>query len=166
MIAFVRCCAKRDGNVSPEPETRRSLLVRGATPADVTAILELARRGQLLDAGIAECIDGFVVAERAGCIIGTAGLERHGADGLLRTVAVAVESRDDGVGRVLVEAAMRRAGELELDSVYLLTTTARDFFGRLGFEAIPRGAAPLPIRESWEFAAGCPSSAVLMRRTI
>ena len=138
--------------------------LRGATNADLLAILALARQAALPEVGIAEAIDRFSVAVHDGVIVGSAGLEAYGRDALLRTVVVAPASRGTGVGRELVEDAFRRARTLDLRSVFLLTTTAREFFGRLGFEPTPRASAPPLLRESWEFKTGCPDTAVLMRR--
>jgi amino-acid N-acetyltransferase len=149
----------------PNPKTPDRIAIRGATSADAPAVLALVQRARLLETGIAEGIAGFVVAEHAGAVIASAGLESYGSDALLRSVAVAPESRGRGLGRLLVESALRRAATPELSAVYLLTTTARDFFAKLGFEAVARSAAPPGIREAWEFKSGCPQSAVFMRWT-
>jgi amino-acid N-acetyltransferase len=137
--------------------------LRGARAADLAAILRLAREGGVLESGIAESRLGFVVAESEGVVVGTCGVELHAGDGLLRTVVVERQSRAHGIGRMLVDEALRRARQHGLRAVYLLTTTSADFFAKLGFEPTGRDGAPLGIRESWEFRAGCPSSAMLMR---
>jgi amino-acid N-acetyltransferase len=72
--------------------------------------------------------------------------------------------RNQGLGEMLVEATLERAGRLELRAVYLLTTTARDYFTRRGFVDCRREEAPEAIRGSWEFRVGCPATAVLMKR--
>jgi amino-acid N-acetyltransferase len=95
-----------------------------------------------------------------------AGLELHGEDGLLRSVAVDPDYRGQGLAKSLVAAVIERATRVGLRSMYLLTTTARDYFARLGFADCPRDAAPRAIRDSWEFRTGCPSSATLMKRAL
>ena len=152
--------------MSREREKRESVWIRGATKGDTTAVLELARKAELLETGIVEGIERFIVAQRDDRVVGSAGLERHGDDGLLRTVVVAKTHRGAGVGRSLVEAAVLEARKLELRTVFLLTTTAPEFFTRLGFEMTAREAASPDIRESWEFKSGCPETAKFMRRTI
>lgn len=141
-----------------------SLLIRAATHLDLAAVLGLAREAELPETGIAESIESFLVADEAGVVIASAGLELYGIDALLRTVVVAAERRGTGVGRSLVEAAVLRARELECGSVYLLTTTAREFFLQRGFEVAARGSAPPGVRDSWEFRSGCPETAVFLRR--
>jgi len=142
----------------------KAIVVRNARTTDLEAVLELAQRGELFETGIAESFAGFLVAEHGGVTIGSCGLEEHAGDGLLRTVVVAPEHRGRGGGRKLVEAAMARARVLELRAVYLLTTTAREFFAELGFEVTTRELAPPGIRSCSEFVTGCPTTALLMRR--
>ena len=50
-----------------------------------------------------------------------------------------------------------------LDALYLLTTTAQDWFPRFGFERVDRSSTPPEIAGSDEFAELCPASAVVMR---
>ena len=47
-----------------------------------------------------------------------------------------------------------------------LPTAAGADFSRVGFVAKPREKAPAAVRESWEFKTGCPSTAVLMKRSV
>ena len=81
-------------------------------------------------------------------------------------MAVEPSYRGSGVGRALVDGVLDLARRLELRSLYLLTTTAREYFQRHGFSDCPRDEAPAAIRETWEFRAGCPSSSAFMRRTL
>jgi amino-acid N-acetyltransferase len=74
--------------------------------------------------------------------------------------------RGQGLAASLVEAVLERAARVGLRSVYLLTTTAHDYFARRGFSDCERSAAPQPIQESWEFRSGCPSSASFMKRAV
>ena len=144
-----------------------TLRAEPARPHDVKDALDLLRRLDLPETDVAERWGHyFVVHEDDGRVVGVAGLEIHGDDGLLRSVAVNVDYRRLGLGASLVEAALQRAERLELRSVYLLTTDARDYFARQGFAPCPREEAPAAIRESWEYTTGCPSTAILMRREV
>jgi len=138
-----------------------------ARPHDLRGALDLLGRSELTEQDVAERWGHyFVVHEDDGRVVGVAGLEIHGEDGLLRSVAVDPDYRGQGLAASLVEAAMQRAKRVELRSVYLLTTTARDYFARRGFADCPREEAPAAIRESWEFRVGCPSTAALMKRPV
>ena len=53
-----------------------------------------------------------------------------------------------------------------LTPLYLLTTTAEDFFPRFGFSRITRQEVPESVRASVEFRSACPASAVVMWKPI
>ncbi|MBK9692018.1 MAG: GNAT family N-acetyltransferase [Gemmatimonadetes bacterium] len=97
---------------------------------------------------------------------GIVGLERHGADGLLRSLAVRPDRRGSGLGSALVLEVERLARSEGLASLYLLTTTAEPFFGHRGYTRIARDAAAPAIRASSEFASVCPTSASVMRKAV
>ena len=61
------------------------------------------------------------------------------------------------VGLLLHEA--RRRGIAQL---FLLTTTAADYFPRFGFTRMPREQVPQALQASAEFNGACPTSAVFM----
>jgi len=144
-----------------------TLRAEPARPHDLRGALDLLGRSELTGQDVAEGWGHyFVVREDDGRVVGVAGLEVHGADGLLRSVAVDAEYRGQGLAAALVEAAVERARRVSLRAVYLLTTTARDYFARHGFADCPREEAPAAIRESWEFRTGCPSTAAFMKRPV
>jgi amino-acid N-acetyltransferase len=138
-----------------------------ARPHDLRGALDLLGRAELTEQDVAEGWGHyFVVREDDGRVVGVAGLEVHGEDGLLRSVAVDADYRGQGLAASLVEAAMMRAKRVSLRTVYLLTDTARDYFAKRGFADCPREEAPPAIRESWEFRVGCPSTAAFMKRPV
>ena len=121
-----------------------------ARPHDLRGALDLLGRTELTDQDVSEGWGHyFVVREDDGRVIAVAGLELHGEDGLLRSVAVDDDYRGQGLAGALIEAALERAARVGLRSVYLLTTTARDYFARRGFADCSRDSAPPLVRESW-----------------
>jgi amino-acid N-acetyltransferase len=138
-----------------------------ARPHDLRGALYVLGRSELTEQDVTERWGHyFVVREDDGRVVAVAGLEVHGEDGLLRSVAVDPDYRGQGLAASLVDAAMDRARQVRLRSVYLLTTTARDYFVRHAFADCPREEAPAAIRDSWEFRTGCPSTAAFMKRTV
>ena len=133
---------------------------------DLAPALELLQRSDLPDKGVADAFGHYFVVRDDMQIVGLAGLEIHGEDGLLRSVVVEPTHRGQGLAQALVDAVADRAMRLQLRALYLLTTTARDYFGRRGFTDCSRDEAPPAIRSSWEFATGCPSSSSLMKRAV
>jgi len=101
-----------------------------------------------------------------GEIVAYAGFELYGADALLRSVVVLPGRRRAGQGRAMVSATLAEAGRLGATRVFLLTTTAKVFFERLGFAAIDRASAPAAILATRQIAGLCPSSAPLMVKAL
>ncbi len=138
--------------------------LRPAVESDLEAVSALLQRCDLpLDGLTGQFGPQYVIAESEGAILGVAGVEVYGRDGLLRSVAVARASRGSGLGAALVGDRITWARAQGLRAVYLLTTTAVSYFPKLGFEIIARDLAPEAIRASTEFVHACPASAVLMR---
>ncbi|WP_267161875.1 arsenic resistance N-acetyltransferase ArsN2 [Halovenus salina] len=96
--------------------------------------------------------------------VGVGGIERYGTVALLRSVAIEESARGRGYGTALTEALFDRARDEGIDELFLLTTTAADFFRGLGFERVDRAAAPGSIRETTQFTEVCPDTATCMRR--
>jgi amino-acid N-acetyltransferase len=93
---------------------------------------------------------------------GLVGLELYGDVALLRSLAVASSKRGTGVGSGLVAHAERHARDQGVQSLYLLTTTAEQFFLRRGYARVPRDEAPAAIKGTKEFSGICPSSSAFM----
>ena len=91
------------------------------------------------------------MAEGDGSIVGTAGLEVYGNAALLRSVAVDPAWRGTGLGRLVTERALDDARSAGASEVYLLTTTAEDYFPRVGFASVARECVPAALMASEEF---------------
>jgi N-acetylglutamate synthase-like GNAT family acetyltransferase len=96
--------------------------------------------------------------------VGYAGLEVYGEDALLRSVVVDPAHRRARLGRAIVEATLAEARRLGATRAFLLTTSAKGYFERLGFATIDRASAPEAILATRQAAGLCPSSAVLMAK--
>ena len=139
--------------------------VSPATSTDLGAILALLTTAGLPVADLtADSLPEFLVARHGGNVIGVVGLERFGEIGLLRSLAVSTEHRRQGLGRALTRELEERAALSGIDSLVLLTETARDFFQRHGYQVIARTAAPASVQASSEFRTLCPESAVCMTK--
>ena len=90
------------------------------------------------------------------------GLEIYGADALLRSLVVDPTLRSAGLGSALVAHVEAHAAKHDVGTLYLLTTTAEDFFARRGYHRIDRTVAPETIRSTREFAGLCPASSTFM----
>ena len=99
-------------------------------------------------------------------IIGTAGLDIFEDCALLRSVSVIKEEQGKGFGKVINKEIENFAKESGINCLYLLTTTAKDFFDKQGYCAIKREEAPVAVQQTAEFSSLCPSSAVVMKKSI
>lgn len=140
--------------------------LRPAQASDLARALRLLREARLPTDGVEELFpDGFAVAWASGQLAGVAGLEVHGPDGLLRSIAVDAAWRGRGVGSRLVRDRLEKAGSAGLGSVWLLTPAAATFFERFGFARASRDEAPATVLSSGEFEHVCPT-ATAMRLTL
>lgn len=138
-----------------------------AKPDELPTIRELLKSCDLPGRDLTKAhLKHFFTAKLEGVIVGTVGLERYAGNGLLRSLAVRQNQRGKGLGKRLVRRIEFHAGDLGIDGVYLLTTTAASFFQHLGYEKMSRQRVPDPILQSEQFAEICPSSAVPMRKSI
>ena len=119
------------------------LIVRPAKTADVKAIRSLvdsyAAPGQMLakeTVTLYESVQEFIVAEQDGVIVGCGALHILWEDlAEVRTVAVNKDLHRKGVGHKILEAIIKRAGEVGVNKIFCLTFQT-EFFGAHGFEVI------------------------------
>jgi amino-acid N-acetyltransferase len=135
-------------------------MIRRARTEDIIQIRELldyyAAKGQLLPrspADIAAALGDFIIFEQNGRVAGCIALHRWGA-GLAEIRSFAVEKRmqGKGIGRKLLERALRKAGKSGLKRVFTLTARP-SFFEKSGFRRIGKDSLPNKI---WADCLVCP----------
>ena len=137
-----------------------------ATQQDLSAIESLLAACSLPVEGVGDIIDEFVVARDKGRVVGVAAVEPCGAYGLLRSAAVDQSMRGHGIGRALVQRLIADSEMKGYRALYLLTTTAENYFPTFGFIVTSRDSVPVEIQSTSEFRDICPSSATVMRRSL
>jgi amino-acid N-acetyltransferase len=140
--------------------------IEKARPDDTDQILRLLEEHHLPLDDLEKHLATTLVARLDGSVVGSAALEVYPDGALLRSVAVAPELQGQGLGHALTDAALRLAQHLNLPAIYLLTTTAERYFPTFGFERIARADVPATVQTSIEFTSACPSSAIVMRKTL
>lgn len=134
--------------------------IRPARVDDVPAMLALvndfAEQGLMIHRSQAELFEhlrDFVVAERAGELVGVTGLRVMWST-LSEVYALAVSpgAQGVGVGRRLVDAAVADAQSLGVHRLFALTYE-RGFFERCGFAVVDRQQLPLKV---WGECIRCP----------
>lgn len=111
-------------------------------------------------------LENFRVVLHNGHVIAVAGFEVYGNYALLRSVAVAKDFRNLGIADKLVHNIEQLAGVKELQTIYLFTETAAQYFLRKGYQTIERSNTPTDIQQSSQFSSGCPQSATVMQKTL
>lgn len=141
---------------------KNDLTFRPAGPGDWPAIESLLTAAHLPLDGAAEHLDNFVLGMVDAQLLCIGGFEQYGAAALLRSVAVDASRRGTGAGQQLLEHLRQQAKGQGVQELYLLTTTAADFFGKRGFRVVTRADAPAALQASREFQGVCPASATVM----
>jgi amino-acid N-acetyltransferase len=110
--------------------------------------------------------DGFFYIGPEAAPAGLVGLELFGEVALLRSLVVSAGLRDSGAGSRLLAHAENHARTRGVKNLYLLTTTAEEFFARRGYARADRGHAPPAIRATREFSGICPASSAFMHKQL
>ncbi len=140
--------------------------LRPSTPADDPGIRAFLEAAGLPAADVETGRQEYLLAEEAGRLVGTIGLERVGEDALVRSLAVSPERRGAGIAGRLDEAVVALARARGVGTLDLLTTTAEAYAARRGYERVTRAEVPAGILALPQFRALCPSTAVCMRRRL
>lgn len=148
-------------------ETKTTLnTIQLATIVDRAAIVDLLESLHLPTVDLPVMLADFVIAKEKETVVGCGGLELYGSIALLRSLAVATQLQGQGLGNLLYQAALDLAQEKGVEEVYLITTTAADFFLKQGFQKVERAQVPPAIQQTAQFTSVCPSSATIMQRTL
>ena len=142
------------------------VVIREAKPSECGEVALLLKTAGLPIHDIDTCLKGFLVAYHGDTLAGTVGIETHGQIGLLRSLAVAEQYRNEGVGHQLYERALAYAASQGIVQLYLLTTTAEFYFEKRGFQRVERESVPRPIQQTEQFSSICPESAAVMELSL
>ena len=140
--------------------------IERAEVEDLHAVVELLREVALPVDDVALHIEAFVLARDGGAVVGTAGIEVHGDAVLLRSVAVAPSHRGRGIADALMAECTAMAAIEGARYIYLMTTTAADYFAVRGYAIVSREVAGAAIGDAAQFRSLCPASATCMRRAV
>ena len=102
------------------------------------------------------------VLESGNEIAGTIGIEFHDGDALLRSLSVDADKRTHGLGQQLVAFIENYAAVNGVQSIWLLTITAENFFSKRNYIKAERDSVPDSIRSTSEFSSVCPTTATVM----
>lgn len=109
------------------------IVITLVTEADEHAVCQLLANAGLPHEGFSAQREHFLVARRAGSVVGVVGLEYENGVGWLRSLVVSPDERGRGIGARLYAEMLQCAKLSGVRHLYLVTTTAEGFFRRRGF---------------------------------
>jgi amino-acid N-acetyltransferase len=137
-----------------------------ASGGDLDAIKRLLIGSMLPSRDVGGAHQRFIVASEGGRLIGCAGLQVAGQDGLVRSMAVHWTRRNAGLGTRLHQRLLFEALLAGVRTLYVVTATAEDFFAGHGFKTIAARDVPLELQASEEFTAFVPGGGTVMSRKV
>jgi amino-acid N-acetyltransferase len=143
-----------------------TISVGPASGGDLDAIKRLLVGSLLPSRDVGGAHQRFIVASENGRLIGCAGLQVAGQDGLVRSMAVHWTRRNAGLGTKLHERLLFEAVLAGVRTLYVVTTTAEDFFAGHGFRKVAAHQVPSELQASEEFTAFVPGGGTVMSRPV
>lgn len=141
--------------------------ITSASANHVESISELLKDAKLPYSDISvELLSHFIVLIHENAVLGTVGLEVYGEHALIRSLVLDEAARGNGFGKQLVHEIEEKARQLNINGIYLLTTTAAKFFEKEGYEMFDRKDVPEDIQKTTEFSFLCPDSATCMLKKL
>lgn len=142
------------------------LILQLAGTEDLAAATEFLTRNNLPVSDLAEDNVQLYLAYDDQHPVASIGLEKHGKNALLRSLAVKESHRNKQLADRMIKGFFALCEAENITEVYLLTTTAEKYFLKKGFRQVDRTLVPPEIQHSREFRSICPSSAVVMHRQV
>lgn len=136
-----------------------------ASQNSFTAAIDLLKKNNLPTEDIDAGTQLFVV-EEGDKVIATVAVEYDYDNALLRSLSVSEEKRKTGIGADLVNFIEDYVQKQGVQNLFLLTTTAADFFTKRGYYIIDRSNVPEFIKNTKEYRVICASSSTLMKKQL
>ncbi len=133
------------------PQSVAEVTIRRATPANIPRMVELIAGANLPPLFIAEFIEGFVVGELDGEVVGCGGIEMYGTSAVIRSIVVDERMRRTGLGRRLAERLISDARAAGASDLYLFTADAHEFWKHLGFVDVTFDDWKSEARVNWQY---------------
>ncbi|MDO5054052.1 MAG: amino-acid N-acetyltransferase [Pasteurella oralis] len=149
----------RDG-VGTQLSIELSETIRCATVADIPALLELIRpleqQGILVKRSREQLemeIDNYTIIDRDGVVIACAALNSYPTEKMAEMACVAVhpDYRNSSRGDILFAAIQKRAKQLGIEKLFVLTTRTVHWFQERGFQLAQLEDLPLKKRQHYNY---------------
>lgn len=140
-----------------------NLILNKVEDNDLSTIKDILEENDLVYEDIEDNHIEFFSAYDNDMFVGIIGLEQFGNIGLLRSLVVLEKHRSKGYGKEICSSFLNYAKDKKIREIYLLTTTAKNFFEKINFNVVERKYVPDEIKGTAEFSHFCPDSAICMK---
>lgn len=130
--------------------------------SDLQQIIELLKENNLPTSDISLNTQQFWKYQPDDKIKALAGIEPYGEYAIFRSFVSHLSIRGKGVAFKLYQHSLKEAKKQGINRLFLLTTTAKDWFLKHKWTVIERSSVPNQIANSKEFKSICPASATCM----
>lgn len=133
---------------------------------DLQQIIELLEENNLPSSDISLKTQQFWKYQPNEKLQALAGIEAYGENAVFRSFVAHEDIRGTGIAYKLYIHLLQEAKKQGITKLFLLTTTAKDWFLKQKWTIIERNSVPIQIAKSEEFKSICPASATCMSITI
>lgn len=143
-----------------------NLQIEPALESDYKEISYLLNVNELPSSDITEDHVQIFVGLNQQEIIGTIGLQKYDSIGLLRSLVVKDGYKSQKIAGKLLHYIFDYCVMHKITELYLLTTSAEEYFYKYGFQKIERILVPEVIKETKQYQEICPKVAVVMHKSL
>lgn len=136
-----------------------------ASQNSFSAAIDLLKKNNLPTEDINPGTQLFVM-EEDNSVFATVAVQYDYDIALLRSLSVSEQKRNSGIGIKLVEFIEDYVQKQGVRTIYLLTTTAEEFFLKRGYQTIDRKTVPDFIKNTSEYSLVCSSSSTVMKKEL
>jgi amino-acid N-acetyltransferase len=133
------------------PIARDACVFRRGRAGDEDGLASLIVEGHLPPFFIEPFLEGFLVVEHAGEIVGCGCAEMYGDCSVIRSVVVSERGRGLGLGLEVARLLEEDARLSGANDLYLFTIDAWRFWQRLGYNDLPLDAWKEPATANWQY---------------
>lgn len=151
---------------APSAAAGTTITIGPASGGDLDAIKQLLTASLLPSRDLGAANQRFIAACERGRVIGCAGLQVAGTNGLVRSMAVHWTRRNAGLGSRLQQRLLFEAVMAGVRTLYVVTSTAEEFFARHGYRKVAAQGVPPELQASEEFTAFVPGGSTVMSRPV
>jgi len=141
-------------------------IIKKAVLNDIQGLISILKETNLPFNDIDLNNQQFLLAYLGKDIIASCAVEQYKKEALLKSFAVKMDLQGKGIGKEIYLKMIDYCKSNEIEDLYLLTTTAEDWFDHMGWIRVKRESLPESIKNTKEYNSICPLNAICMYLSI